>query len=74
MTHKLTIHFANAEDCAWALNMIERCRKNSEYWEGTPLASSDASILICALGRSLKTESKMTPEEAKNIRLQRKTT
>ncbi len=61
MKNTLTIQFANAEDCAWALSMI----RNAQERNGK-IADGPASILLCALGRSVNVTG-MDLEQARKI-------
>lgn len=72
MKNALTIQFASLEDLAYAQKMISLTRERTKGmapYGGTPLQGAQASILLCALGRSLKTKSPLTDEQAKDIRL-----
>lgn len=51
-TTTLCLTFRNAEDYDWAQKLIANARENMAVDTATPLAGGNASILLCAIGRS----------------------
>ncbi len=58
----LRLEFSNQEDFDWAQKLIAKARENMAKDSCTPLAGGNASILLCALGRSTPPNAGTPPE------------